>query len=74
MSSPLAKTCSLKVQNLGSVEVDALALIHSGSALPTEVQVIALAEVTGINRHDLQDDIALLRATPEQLPMLKRVM
>ena len=48
--------------------------IRSGRALPTEVQVIALADVTGVNRHDLQDEIALLRATPEQLPMLKRVM
>jgi hypothetical protein len=36
--------------------------------------VVALAEVTGVDRHDLQDEIAMLRATPEQLPTLKRVM
>jgi predicted regulator of amino acid metabolism with ACT domain len=48
--------------------------IKHGRRLPTEVQVVALAEVCGVDRHDLQDEIALLRATPEQRTLIERVM
>ena len=45
-----------------------------GRRLPTEVQVIAIAEACNVDRHKLQDEIALLRATPEQRKLLERVM
>ena len=45
-----------------------------GTRLPTEVQAVALAEVAGVDRHQLQDEIALLRATPEQRTLLDRLM
>jgi len=47
---------------------------RTGRRLPTEVQTVALAEVCGVDRHELQDEIALMRATPEQRTLLERVM
>lgn len=47
---------------------------RTGDRLPTEPQVAALAEICGVDRHTLQDEVALLRATPEQRRLLERVM
>jgi hypothetical protein len=47
---------------------------RTGRRLPTEVQAVALASVCGVDRHELQDEIALMRATPEQRTLLERVM
>ena len=47
---------------------------RSGHRIPTEVQIALLASVAGADRHELQDEIALLRATPEQRSLLERVM
>lgn len=52
-------------------------LIHAwkkGTRLPTEVQVVVLAAFAKVDRHQLQDEIAVLRATPEQRKLLERVM
>lgn len=48
--------------------------IKGGRRLPTEVQVVAIAEVCGVDRHQLQDEVALLRASPEQRKLLERVL
>lgn len=42
--------------------------------LPTEPQLAIYAGVTGIDRHQLQDEIALLRATPEQRNLMERLL
>lgn len=47
---------------------------RKGKRLPTEAQVAALAARLNVDRHALQDEIALLRATPEQRKLLERVM
>lgn len=41
---------------------------------PTRYQAAALAEVCGIDRHALDDAIAMLQAKPEQRKLLERVM
>jgi hypothetical protein len=46
----------------------------NGRRLPTEVQTVILADVAGVDRHELQDEIALMRATPEQKTILERAM
>lgn len=63
-------------EKLHEFGIDRQLLCHwrSGRRMPTEVQVVALAEVLGVDRHKLQDEIALLRATPEQRTLLLRVM
>jgi transcriptional regulator with XRE-family HTH domain len=45
-----------------------------GKRLPTEVQVVALAEICGVDRYELQDEVTLLRASPEQRKLLERLM
>jgi transcriptional regulator with XRE-family HTH domain len=47
---------------------------RKGKRLPTEPQVAALAARLNVDRHELQDEIALMRATPEQRTLLERVM
>lgn len=42
--------------------------------IPTQVQTVALAEICKVDRHALQDEIALLRATPEQRRLLESLM
>lgn len=56
------------------VDSSLLSRWKTGKRLPTEVQAVFLADLVGEDRHKLQDEIALLRATPEQLPLLQRVM
>lgn len=46
---------------------------RKGRRLPTEPQVWILASIAGVNRHDLQDAVALLRATPQQRTFLGNV-
>lgn len=43
----------------------------TGRRKPTPQQVVHLAEVAGVNRHALQDEITLLSATPKQRAMLQ---
>lgn len=45
-----------------------------GERLPTEPQAAIYAEIAGIPRHALQDELALLRATPEQRTLLERIL
>lgn len=65
-----------KREKLREFGIDYVLLSHwrTGKRLPTEVQTIALAEICGVDRHKLQDEIAMLRATPEQRKLLERVM
>lgn len=62
--------------NLHAFGVDSALLSRwrTGKRLPTEVQVAFLADLTGSDRHALQDEIALMRATPEQRGVLERIM
>jgi hypothetical protein len=57
-----------------SVDATVLSRWKSGKRLPTEPQAVALADVCGVDRHKLQDEIALLKATPEQRRLLERLM
>jgi ABC-type iron transport system FetAB ATPase subunit len=45
-----------------------------GHRLPTEPQVVLLAAIVGLNRHQLQDEIAMLRASEAQRPMVERAL
>lgn len=52
-------------------------LIHAwktGKRLPTEPQAAIFAAVTHINRHKLQDELALLRASPAQRDRVARAL
>jgi len=51
-------------------------LLHAwlhGERLPTEPQAALLAIVARADRHRLQDEIALLKASPEQLTVLSKL-
>lgn len=49
--------------------------VRSGGQLPTQNQVVALAAVTGVDRHALQDEVAQLREKdPARKEMLKRAL
>jgi len=49
--------------------------LKAGKHLPTQDQVVALAQVTGVDRHDLQDAVAVLREKdPGKRAQLVRAM
>ena len=56
------------------VDDSTLSRWRTGKRLPTEPQAKFLCELLGANYHQLADEIANLRATPEQRALLERVM
>lgn len=71
---PQLTTEQKRALRIGGVSDQLLCDWRAGRRLPTEPQVVILAAVAEVSRHQLQDEMALARASDTQRPLIERAL